>query len=250
MLRSSYTVRLPEFEGPLELLLFFVQREELPIAELSIARLVEDFLEYVRLMESLDLELAGEFFVVAAQLMLLKLRFLLRRPSTGGEVMESSEPDDAQLFLERLQQYRRIRYAAAFLALRARSQPLRFYRRAELLRSTVAPLGQGSAEELLGALRRIRARMGQERAVPLPEREPELELTEAMELLQQELRRRSVLHFDLLLHGRPRREQVGLFLAMLELVRMGGATVEQTEPFAEVRIARRAAVEVADVPLG
>jgi hypothetical protein len=92
MLRSSYTVRLPEFEGPLELLLFFVQQEELPIAELSIARLVEDFLEYVRLMESLDLELAGEFFVVAAQLMLLKLRFLLRRPSTGGRSWNPPSP--------------------------------------------------------------------------------------------------------------------------------------------------------------
>jgi len=243
-------VRLPEFEGPLELLLFFVQREELPIAELSIARLVEDFLEYVRLMESLDLELAGEFFVVAAQLMLLKLHFLLRRPSTEGESAQVSELSDAEPLLERLQQYRRFRYAAAFLALRVRAQPIRFYRRAGLLRSTVVPLGQGSVEELLGALRRIRTRMGQERAVPLPEREPELELTEAVELLQQELRRRPVLRFELLLHGRPRREQVGLFLAMLELVRMGGATVEQTEPFAEVRIARRAAVEVADVPLG
>ncbi len=250
MLRSSYTVQLPEFEGPLELLLFFVQREELPIAELSIARLVEDFLEYVRLMESLDLELAGEFFVIAAQLMLLKLRFLLRRPSTDGGDTESSKPDDAEPLLERLQQYRRIRYAAAFLALRARSQPICFYRRAELLRSTVVPLGRGSAEELLEALRRIRTRMGQEQAVLLPEREPELELTEAIELLQQELRCRPVLRFELLLHGRPRREQVGLFLAMLELVRMGEATVEQTEPFAEVHIARRAAVEVADGLLG
>src|SRR4051812_46667446 len=102
----SYKVRLHEFEGPLDLLLFFIKRDELDIYNIPITKITQEFLEYLRLMTALDLEVAGEFIVVAAELCQIKARMLLPR----DEREDGAEEDDPRTDLvRRLIEYRRFK---------------------------------------------------------------------------------------------------------------------------------------------
>ena len=74
-----YKIRLQEFEGPLDLLLFFIRRDELDIYDIPISRITREFMEYLHLIEQLDLEVAGDFILMAATLMQIKVRMLLPR---------------------------------------------------------------------------------------------------------------------------------------------------------------------------
>lgn len=101
---ETYTIRLPQFEGPFDLLLFFIERDELDINNIPISRITDDFLQYIHQMESLDVDLASEFILVAAQLMSIKARMLLPRKAvdeTGQEI------DPRQELVHRLIEYKR-----------------------------------------------------------------------------------------------------------------------------------------------
>ena len=76
---NTYTIKLQQFEGPFDLLLFFIERDELDINDIPIARITEDFLGYIRQMEDLNLDLASEFILVAATLIRIKAKMLLPR---------------------------------------------------------------------------------------------------------------------------------------------------------------------------
>lgn len=101
---ETYTIRLPQFEGPFDLLLFFIERDELDIYNIPIARITDDFLRYIHELEDLDVDLASEFILVAAQLMSIKARMLLPRKQLdeAGE-----EVDPRQELVQRLLEYKR-----------------------------------------------------------------------------------------------------------------------------------------------
>ena len=82
---NSYTIQLEHFEGPFDLLLFFIRRDELDISDIPIAKITNDFLEYIRHMERMNIELASEFIVVAASLMRIKAKMLLPRKQVNEE---------------------------------------------------------------------------------------------------------------------------------------------------------------------
>jgi segregation and condensation protein A len=105
-----YRVKLQEFEGPLDLLLFFIKRDELDIYNIPISQITKEFLEYLHFMQELDLEVAGDFIVMAAELMQIKVRMLL--PKAPGE--EEEEDPRAEL-VRRLLEYKRYKEASAML---------------------------------------------------------------------------------------------------------------------------------------
>ena len=111
---SNYTIQLPNFEGPLDLLLYFIRRDELNIYDIPIAKITGDFLDYVRLMEMFDLELAGEFMVMAASLMQIKALMLLPREKVNAEG-EVEEIDPRAELLQRLLIYKQFKDAAGDL---------------------------------------------------------------------------------------------------------------------------------------
>lgn len=101
---TSYNIKLPQFEGPFDLLLFFIERDELDIYNIPIATVTDDFLAYIRQLEALNLDLASEFILVAATLMRIKSKMLLPR----REVDElGNEIDPRQELVERLLEYKR-----------------------------------------------------------------------------------------------------------------------------------------------
>jgi segregation and condensation protein A len=112
-LKMKYKVKLPYFEGPLDLLLFFVKRDELNIYDIPIAKITKDFLEYIHLMQMLDLEIASEFIVMASTLMQIKAKMLLPKPETESE--EEEEDPRAEL-VRRLIEYKKFKEIASELS--------------------------------------------------------------------------------------------------------------------------------------
>ncbi len=102
-----YSVKLHDFEGPMDLLLFFIKRDELDIYNIPIARITKEFMEYLHYMQELDLEVAGEFMVVAAELMQIKVKMLL--PPEPGE---AEEEDPRANLIKRLVEYKRFKEVA------------------------------------------------------------------------------------------------------------------------------------------
>lgn len=99
-----YNITLPEFEGPFDLLLFFIERDELDVYDIPIAKVTNDFLEYIRMMEAMNIDLASEFILVASTLMRIKSKMLLPRKELD---MEGNEIDPREALVERLLEYRR-----------------------------------------------------------------------------------------------------------------------------------------------
>ncbi|MDE3058437.1 MAG: segregation/condensation protein A [Bacteroidota bacterium] len=115
---AQYRVQLSEFEGPLDLLLFFIKRDELDIYDIPIAKITNDFLDYLQYLQDLDLDVAGEFIVMAAELMQIKAQMLLPRPE--GETEEELDPR-AEL-VRRLLEYKRYKEMAEKMERMAREQ--------------------------------------------------------------------------------------------------------------------------------
>ena len=118
-----YRVKLQTFEGPLDLLLFFIKRDELDIYDIPISKLTKDFLEYIHLLQEMDLEIAGDFIVMAAELMQIKVRMLL--PKAPGE--EEEEDPRAEL-VRRLLEYKRFKEASLVLENLETEQAKLYYR--------------------------------------------------------------------------------------------------------------------------
>lgn len=101
---TSYTIKLPQFEGPFDLLLFFIERDELDIHDIPIATVTDDFLHYVREMERMNIDLASEFILVAATLCRIKAKLLIPRKPTDEE---GNEIDPREELVARLLEYKR-----------------------------------------------------------------------------------------------------------------------------------------------
>ncbi|MCB0665806.1 MAG: segregation/condensation protein A, partial [Saprospiraceae bacterium] len=101
---NTYTIKLPQFEGPFDLLLFFIERDELDINNIPIAKITDDFLEYIRHIEALNIDLASEFIVVAATLMRIKAKMLLPRKAIDEE---GNEIDPREELVQKLLEYKR-----------------------------------------------------------------------------------------------------------------------------------------------
>ncbi len=101
---TTYTICLPQFEGPFDLLLFFIERDELDIHNIPIAKITDDFLDYIRQMEWMNIDLASEFILVAATLCRIKARMLIPRKPTDEE---GNEIDPREELVRRLLEYKR-----------------------------------------------------------------------------------------------------------------------------------------------
>ena len=110
---DTYSIKLPQFEGPFDLLLFFIERDELDIYDIPIFKLTQDFLTYLHQMERLNIELAGEFILVAATLMRIKAKLLLPRKEINPETGQEIDPRDE--LVSRLIEYKKYKEATELL---------------------------------------------------------------------------------------------------------------------------------------
>jgi segregation and condensation protein A len=240
LLPDSWRVQLPIFEGPLELLLQLIKVNEVEITDIPVAVICDQFHEYLRLMEVLNLDIAGEYIYEAALLIHLKSKLLLPRTRSDEEGGEDAD-DPRQELVERLLEYRRMKEVAQSLAEVDRLR-LGIWTR-DAPRPDLGPaedggddgdggidLGELSLFDLLAALRGVLDRYDREHPPPYHlDRESFSVQAQIRRLLAAMSRGRP---YDLLadLRGRScRAEAVAAFLAILELARLQLARLHQTE---------------------
>jgi segregation and condensation protein A len=230
--RPQVEVKLERFEGPLDLLLHLIQRDEIDIRDIPIARITQQFLHVLEMMRLLDLEVSGEFLVVAATLMRIKARMLLPVVEIGGD---DEGPDPREELVQRLLEYRTFKEAAGQLKGREEKQRLLYERGATPDEDDAGPLPLAPASlfSLLDALDRVLARLPERQVLDVAGEAYDIETK--MTELSSRVRRAQRLSFTLLLEEcRSRLEVIVTFLALLELLRMARLTVEQETPFSEI----------------
>lgn len=217
-----YRVELEQFEGPMDLLLFFIKRDEIDIYDIPIARIADEYLAYVRVMEEIDLDGVGDFIYMAALLINIKARMLL--PSQEADE-EGESVDPRRELVERLLEYVRFKEAADQLSTRQEQRREHFVRGdASEDRDRVEESHEvevdASVFELVEALGRVLEADEEDEEEPVHEVEPiEYTIEEQQRYVIQRLRRESQVSFRSLIRGESRGFVIATFLALLELAR-------------------------------
>jgi segregation and condensation protein A len=227
---------LDAFEGPFDLLLTLVLKEELELREVDVAGIVLAFLERLAEHEQLDLDACGEFLVLISALLELKARGLF--PEEAAELLELEPEVAAEELARRLAEYRRMKEAAGWLRERLESEGERFFRLgpAPLAPRAETPLAPQEPERLARVIHLLAAEPAQVSLAHMALRFPPV--GQFLERFRSVLRRRARFDFDQELGGLSRVEQAVAFLALLELRRNGEIAIEQAAPFAPIRITR------------
>jgi segregation and condensation protein A len=229
---DALQVFLEAFEGPLDLLLYLIRRQNLDIVDIPIAEVTRQYLAYIDVMRELHLELAGEYLLMAATLAEIKSRMLLPRPQSEG--LEEDDPR-AEL-VRRLQEYERFKQAAMDIEVLPRVDRDTFPATAELAeRRVVRMLPEVTLQEMLVALKDVmqRADMFAHHHVS----RERLSVRQRMSDVLGALRTQAFVEFVALF--RPHEGRMGVtvtFSAILELLREGLIEIVQSEPFAPIHV--------------
>ena len=229
---DAMEVFLDAFEGPLDLLLYLIKKQNLDILDIPVAQITEQYMEYVELMKLVKLDLAAEYLVMAAMLAEIKSRMLLPRPPDE----EGEEEDPRAQLVRRLQEYERYRKAALELAERPRVGRDIFVAAAACdLGDLPRPQPEVSLYELLEAFKGVLQRSEQNRRLQMT-REL-LSVRERMTLILERVRADRYIAFeDLFDTGEGRMGVVVTFVALLELIKDRLVELVQNQPFAPIHV--------------
>jgi segregation and condensation protein A len=233
-----FRVQLDMFAGPFDLLLYLVRKHELDVLEIPIARVAQQYLEILAVLEQIDVDSVGDFLDVATQLMEIKSRLMLPRHE---EIEEAPVDDPRHELVERLLEYKKYKEAAGLLEDRARQWSLRYERRvndldAGPLDPAEQPIRDVELWDLVSALSRVMRRQAAA-AKTTKIRYDDTPIEVHMARIEERLAGEGRLAFASLFEpGMHRSRMVGLFLALLELIRHHRARAEQAELFGEIWI--------------
>ena len=245
---EAYPIRLQNFEGPLDLLLYLIRKNELNIYDIPIALVTEQYLQYIELMQELNLDVAGEFLVMAATLIHIKSRTLLPRPPTEAE-LAAEEEDPREALVRRLIEHQRFKAAAELLHERETVRSAQWTRSdasvADVTGEDVEPELEVDLFTLLAAFRGVLDRARQRPRVLLPPEQISIE--SRIDVLLTRLSETEACGFeDLFGDVSSRGDLIVTFLALLEMIRLKLVRIFQAGPFGEIRVYKRA--RPADAP--
>lgn len=246
---NEYRVALDIYSGPLDLLLYLIRREEIDIYDIPIARVTEQYLQYVELLRQLDPEVVSEFLVLASTLMEIKSRTLLPTPPAE----ESDEPivDPRLELVRQLLEYKKFKDAARRLEDAADEQAMRFARSPVLPPRAPEEIELETIDvwDLFDAFKQILEQTGQREAVHHVGVDDTPIALHAEDILDSIERAGGTQKFDEIFAGRTRPEMIGLFLALLELIRQNRVRASQDRPFGTIllHLLDRTPVNSADV---
>jgi segregation and condensation protein A len=236
----GYQVALPVFEGPLDLLLHLIEREELDITQVSLAQVTNQYLEYLAHLSERDPDSLADFLVVAAKLLLIKSRVLLPRPPAS---ISSEEEDVGQDLIQQLIEYKRFKDAAGWLK-QLDEQGLHSYIRLAGMPALdrVVDLGEVTLDDLLSAVRDVLAVKPPEPSVNGTVAPVRISIADQIALIEKKTRRGRSVSFRRLLEGATSRTEVIVtLLALLEMVKQLRVTMHQDERFGDIQIVAKAA---------
>ncbi len=236
-METDYKVKLEIFEGPLDLLLYLIKQDEIDIHEISLERITKQYLEYLQVFKELNINIAGEFIVMAANLIYLKSRSLL--PVDQQPPDEEADEDDPRWDLIRqLIEYKKFKEAAAELHTRALEQERTFARTGVELtfESAPMPLGEVGIFQLINALQTVIKRIEAKGNIQEIFGE-HFTVSDKIESILQRVSGGESIKFSELFGEMPSRvEVVVTFLALLELIRLKQVVAIQMTPFEEIEV--------------
>jgi segregation and condensation protein A len=239
---TDYRIKLQVFEGPLDLLLFLIRKNELDIYDIPIEQVTRQYLDALSTMGEMKLELAGEFFVMAATLMEIKSRMLLPKHQQAVDTAASEEEDlDPRWELvHQLIQYKKFKDAATGIAemIGTRQSMLERAQVQQNLAASERPLRPSDRIELWNAFNQVLRRLA-EKLVVGDIKDDNITVVDQMEMILKRIAEEPRFMFSTLLPQRTTlRTLVATFLAVLELTRMRKIRVQQDEHFADIAVER------------
>ncbi|MGE9297431.1 MAG: segregation and condensation protein A [Puniceicoccales bacterium] len=241
--RSELAISLPVFEGPLDLLLFLIRKNEIDIYDIPIERVTRQYLDVLHSMEQLNLEVAGDFFVMAATLMYIKSRMLL---PTNEQIKQATEEDDdidpRWELVQQLLEYKKFKEAAYQLQdLVEQQQDLlpRFYKESSDQKEA-RPLKPTDKIELWNSFNLVLRRLA-ENIVKGEIQDEQVSVADRMEFILETIETRDDFLFSELFEGQPYgvNKLVATFLAVLELTRLKKLFIEQEANYTDIRCQKR-----------
>ena len=237
---DAYQVKLDTFEGPIDLLIHLIKKEEVNISDIPIALITARYLEYIDLMQELNLDMAGEFLVMAATLIHIKSRMLLPRPDP---TQEDPDEDPREALVRRLLEHQKFKAAAELLFERATLRGAQWTRPDARVAGMA---GEGAEPELevdlfslLSAFKAVLERAKQRPPVPLPPEQISLE--SRIERLLERLSEVDACGFEeLFSDASSRADLIVTFLALLEMIRLKLVRIFQSSSFGPIRVYKRA----------
>ena len=237
---AEYKVQFEVFEGPLDLLLYLIKKEEVDIYEVNLTKLATQFIEYVDLMRQFDLEVAGEFLVMASTLMYIKSRELLPVDQQVQVEEEEEGADPRWELIRQLVEYKKFKDAAAQLQVLEEKQENVFPRvpgKIEFHEEAAPAKPEVGIFDLLNAVNGILKRFADKTAATREIYEDKWTVSEKIEFVRNQIAERGSVKFsELFEKAANRAEVVCTFLALLELIRLKQLACVQPEPFAEIEI--------------
>jgi len=234
-------VKLDFFKGPLDLLLFLIKRDKIDIYDIPISGITEQYLEYLDIMKSLDLEIAGEFLVMAATLMHIKSKMLL--PQEEGETDEAEESEDPrEELVRRLLEYKKYKEAASQLRDMHNQHKDVFIRKGTAEKNRIVSddgteYFEASLFELITSFRKVLKEIPKE--VFHKVIKDQFSVSEKIHEIYHLLAKRSKIYFlSLFSNTKSKDEAITVFLAILELIKMHEIFVVQKEVFGDIEIVR------------
>ena len=236
MSQPSYQIKLPQFEGPFDLLLFFIERDELDIYNIPISNIIKDFLEYIHSQEQLNIELSSEFILFVSTLMRIKARMLRPRKELDAQ---GNEIDPRQELVDKILEYKRFKEASAKMAEMEAIRML-MVRRGNLAKE-IATIGEESGEgteiqtitlfKLMKTFEKVMKRVEQRNVKPVHTVvKYNYTMEESRHYALETMKREKVMSFEKLFDVcQDRIHAIFIFLSMLELVQMKYMTIMVSE---------------------
>jgi segregation and condensation protein A len=245
---DSYSVKLDSFEGPLDLLIHLIKKNEVNVYDIPIARITSQYLEYIELMQELNLDVAGEFLVMAATLIHIKSRMLLPRPPADPDAPTEDE-DPREALVRRLLEHQKFKVAAELLHERETWRSAQWPRSDAALSSVVGEDVEPELEvdlfSLLAAFQGVLDRAKHRPRVLLPPEQVSIETR--IEVLLTRLSETEACGFEeLFADVSGRGDLIVTFLALLEMIRLKLVRIFQSGSFGPIRVYKRA--RPADAP--
>lgn len=231
-----YKIKLPVFEGPFDLLLYFIKRDELNIYDIPISKITEEFLEYIRIMKLLDLDLAGEFIVMSSTLMQIKSQMLLPRfEDENGDPIEDPRTE----LVQRLIEYKQIKDGAKELKVLEDKNRFFIDRENFSFEENLAKQSNDGINvglfDLINALNKIIKRKSSE-TVSHNVKLFNYSIEEERENILKEIKIKKNLSFIKFLEQAPKQKIVVCFLAILDLVRLKEIIISQNDSYDDIII--------------
>lgn len=235
----TYKVKLEVFEGPLDLLLYLIKKEEVDIYDIPIAKIAAQYLGYLNLMQLLDLKLAGEFLVMASTLMQIKSKMLLPLEERGPE--EEEEEDPRAELVHRLLEYKKFKEAASRLEELEETRLKSFRRRATPesfeAEDTEESYFEAGLFDLITAFSKVLKSIPKKEFLQIIQ--DEFTVEKKVHDLLHLLVIKPVIYFSkLLARAKNKAEIIATFLAILELIRVKEIVIRQKDSFGEIQIVR------------